>query len=133
VDGYSLFEAMLELHSGREPAIRQRAGRQKVAASFVLRDLSGEGLSRWPTRTEIARLAADHPDAHVMIYPKRGADLAREMKWLGSYRYGVFNLGADSLDELFARFHRICAQIAFHPRGHRVPDVERLLAQAGEG
>ena len=133
VDGYSLFEAMLDLHSGREPAIRHRAGRQKVAASFVLRDLAGEGLSRWPTRTEIARLAADHPDAHVMIYPKRGADLAREMKWLGSYRYGVFNLGADSLDDLFARFHRICAQIAFHPRSHRVPDVALLLAQAGEG
>ena len=133
VDGYSLFEAMLDLHSGREPTVRHRAGRQQVAASFVLRDLSGEGLSRWPTRTEIARLAADHPDAHVMIYPKRGADLAREMKWLGSYRYGVFNLGADSLDELFARFHRICEQIAFHPRGHRVPDVALLLAQAGEG
>jgi hypothetical protein len=59
---------------------------------------------------------ADHPDAHVMIYPKRGADLAREMKWLGTYRYGVFNLGADSPDELFARFHRICEQITFHPR-----------------
>ena len=129
VDGYSLFEAMLDVYSGREPQVRHREGRQEVAASFVLRDLSGEGLSRWPGRTELARLAADNPDVHVMIYPKRGADLAREMKWLGSYRYGVFNLGADSLEGLFARFQRICAQISFHPRGHRVEDLE-LAAEA---
>ena len=131
VDGYSLFEAMLDVYSGRDPVIRHRQGRQKVAASFVLRDLAGEGLSRWPGRAEIARLAADNPDVHVMVYPKRGADLAREMKWLGTYRYGVFNLGADSLEELFRRFHRICAQITFHPRNHRQPDVELLLAEAG--
>lgn len=43
-----------------------------------------------------------------MFYPKRGADLAREMKWLGSYRYGVFNPGANSPREMFARFQRLC-------------------------
>jgi hypothetical protein len=119
VDGYSLFEAMLDIHMGREPGVRKGQGRQAVAASFVLRDLAGEGLSRWPTRTELARLAADNADAHVMVYPKRGADLAREMKWLGSYRYAVFNMGAESAEALFARFHRICGEITFHPRGHR--------------
>jgi hypothetical protein len=40
------------------------------------------------------------------------------MKWLGSYRYGVFNIGAASVEELFARFQRLCAQVTFHPRGH---------------
>ena len=131
VDGYSLFEAMLDVHAGREPVRRHRHGRQAVAASFVLRDLVGEGLSRWPSRTELARLASDHPDIHVMVYPKRGADLAREMKWLGSYRYGVFNLGAESTEALFRRFHRLCEQITFHPRGHRPPDLDLLLSDAG--
>jgi hypothetical protein len=130
VDGYSLFEAMLDVHGGREPVLRHRQGRQAVAASFVLRDLSGEGLSRWPKRTELARLAADNPDVHVMVYPKRGADLAREMKWLGSYRYGVFNLGAESSEALFARFHRICQQITFHPRSHRELAGGLLLGDA---
>ena len=130
VDGYSLFEAMLDVHAGREPVLRHREGRQKVAASFVLRDLAGEGLSRWPGRQEQARLARAHPDVHVMLYPKRGADLAREMKWLGSYRYGVFNTGAESLEALFARFDAICRDITFHPRGHRQPDVELLLQDA---
>ena len=128
VDGYSLFEALLALDCGEEPVVLHRKGRQRHAASFVLRDLAGEGLARWPSAGEIARLQARHPDAHVMIYRKRGADLAREMKWLGSYRYGVFNLGGDTLEDLFARFHRLCAHITFHPRSHRLPDVEMLLA-----
>ena len=128
VDGFSLFEAMLDLHAGRELVLRHREGHQKVAASFVLRDLTGEGLSRWPTRTELARLSADHPDMHVMFYPKRGADLAREMKWLGSYRYGVCNLGADSTEALFARFHRFSQRIGFHPRSHRLAESPMVLA-----
>ena len=115
VDGYSLFEALLELESGGEPVIRHREGRDRHAASFVLRDLSGEGLARWPAAREIAALKAAHPDAHVMIYRKRGADLRREMKWLGSYRYGVFNVGAASVEELFARFERFRSAIDFHP------------------
>jgi ATP-grasp domain len=127
VDGYSLFEALLALECGEEPVVTRRQGRQQHAASFVLRDLAGEGLSRWPSRGELAALKAKHPDAHVMLYPKRGADLAREMKWLGSYRYGVFNLGGESLEEMFTRFHRICADITFHPASHRTPDVELLV------
>ncbi len=120
VDGYSLFEAMLDVHAGREPRLARGAGASRHAASFVWRDLTGDGLSRWPSARELHALAARHPDAHLMVYPKRGADLAREMKWLGSYRYAVFNVGAASLDELFARERRMSAEITFHPRG-RLP------------
>lgn len=133
VDGFSLFDALLDLHSGLEPVIRHRDGRDRHAASFVLRDLSGEGLTRWPSAAEIARLQSRNPDIHVMIYPKRGADLRREMKWLGSYRYGVFNLGGESLEAMFARFHRICGEITFHPSSHREPDVALLVAEAAGG
>ena len=130
VDGYSLFDVLLALESGEEPVVRRREGRQKHAASFVLRDLAGEGLTRWPRPPEIARLQERNPDIHEMIYPKRGADLRREMKWLGSYRYGVFNLGGATLEEMFCRFHRLCGEITFHPRSHRLPDVEMLLTDA---
>ena len=133
VDGYSPFEAALDLHAGREPVIRRGQGASRHAASFVLRDLAGEGLSRWPSAAEARELAARHPDAHVMLYPKRGADLAREMKWLGSYRYGVFNFGAPTLEALFGRFQRICSEITFHPRSHRTPEAALLLEDvAGE-
>jgi hypothetical protein len=130
VDGYSLFEAMLDLGAGNEPRIRKRAGASRHAASFVLRDLSGEGLGRWPSTGQVRALQDRNPDAHVMIYRKRGGDRAREVKWLGSYRYGTLNFGATTLEELFARFHRICEQIDFHPRGHEVPAIELLMAQA---
>ena len=131
VDGYSLFEALLEIACGREPVLRRGAGRQRHAASFVLRDLTGAGLGRWPSAAAIRALQARHPDAHVMIYRKRGADLAREMKWLGSYRYGVFNLGGATLEEMFGRFRRICADIDFHPAGQRVPAAD--LSEEGAG
>jgi len=117
VDGVNLFDVLLDLECGEEPVLRRGGGRDRVAASFVLRDLDGRGLSRFPSRREIARLQALHPDAHLMIYPKRGADLAREMKWLGSYRYAVFNAGAATPEALHARFEELCRQIDFHPRG----------------
>jgi len=132
VDGYSLFEAMLDVHAGREPAVRHRQGRNRHAASFVLRDLNGEGLSRWPSRGDITRLRADNPDVHVMVYPKRGADLAREVKWLGSYRYGVFNLGGATTEEMFGRFLRISEDISFHPRSHNHPAALLLLQGQGD-
>jgi len=132
VDGYSLFDALLDLESGLEPTVRRGEGRQRHAASFVLRDLSGEGLSRWPSRAQIERLQASNPDAHVMIYPKRGADLRRELKWLGSYRYGVFNVGGATLEEMFGRFHRLCGQIDFHPASRRLPATAHLAEELGD-
>ena len=133
VDGYNAFEAMLALNLGEEPLRRHRQGAQRHAASFVLRDLCGEGLARWPGRHELAELRRRHPGVHAMFYPKRGADLAREMKWLGSYRYGVFNLGADSTREMFARFQRLCDDIGFHPRGQALPGISPMATEPGVG
>ena len=126
VDGYSLFELLLDLECGAVPRVRHGEGPDRVAASFVLRDLHGRGLSRWPSAREIASLQAAHPNTHLMVYPKRGADLAREMKWLGSYRYVVFNVGAGSAEALHARFDRLCAQIDFHPPGAVAPHAAAL-------
>jgi biotin carboxylase len=132
VDGYCAFEAMLDLNSGREPVVRHREGRDRVAASFVLRDLSGEGLARWPRASETGELRERNPDAHVMVYAKRGVDLAREMKWLGSYRYAVVNIGAPTAEALFARFRRIAEQITFHPSGHVMPAEPALERSPGD-
>jgi hypothetical protein len=116
VDGYDMFEALLALQCGEAPRIARGEGRQKHAASFVWRDLAGAGLSRWPTPREIGELAARHAEGHLMVYPKRGADLAREMKWLGTYRYAVFNTGGATREEMLASFERMDRDIDFHPR-----------------
>ena len=133
VDGYSMFEAVLALDSGELPDVRHRQGRCSVAASFVLRDFTGAGLRRQPSAAEIRALRQAHPAARVMIYPKRGADLKREMKWLGSYRYGVCNIGGEGFEDMFAQFRRISQAIGFHPADHEVPNLESLLAQVGTG
>jgi hypothetical protein len=129
VDGMNLFDVLLDLECGEAPVLRRGEGRDRVAASFVLHDLEGRGLSRLPSRRDIARLQARHPQAHLMVYPKRGADLAREMKWLGSYRYAVFNAGAATPDALHAKFEELCRQIDFHPRGS--PRGAGALAREG--
>ncbi len=131
VDGFSPFDAMIALACGDEPRLSRGQGRQRHAASFVLRDLAGEGLSRWPGAAQIERLRALDPDAHVMIYPKRGADLARELKWLGSYRYGVVNLGGATLEEMFERFAAISARIDFHPASGAA-GAQALAAETGD-
>ena len=133
VDGYSPFDVMIDLHSGRAPALRHRAGRDRHAASFVLRDLEGAGLARWPSAGEVRALQQRNPDAHVMVYPKRGRDLARELKWLGSYRYAVFNLGAPSVAALFERFRGLCRQVSFHPRGHLAALAGEALLESSSG
>ncbi|MGE0358568.1 MAG: acetyl-CoA carboxylase biotin carboxylase subunit family protein [Burkholderiales bacterium] len=130
VDGYNLFDALVDLESGREPEVRRRQGRDAVAASFVLRDLAGEGLGRWPGRGEIALLRERHPEARIMVYPKRGADLRREVKWLGSYRYGVVNLGAAAPADLFAAYARVHGDIGFHPRGRGAALAGDLLGES---
>jgi hypothetical protein len=107
---------LIALATGQEPRILRRQGRNRVAASFVLRDLRGEGLSRWPRQGEIERLRERHREANIQVYRKRGASLRREMKWLGTYRYAVINLGATTPAELFSAFERIRADIDFHPR-----------------
>ncbi len=123
VDGYSLFDVLVALAAGETPPVRRRQGRNRVAASFVLRDLRGEGLSRWPRKAEIERLRGRHPEARIMVFPKRGAGLRRELKWLSTYRYAVINLGAPTPADLFSAFERIRADIDFHPRGQAMPDL----------
>ena len=132
VDGYSPLDVMIDLHAGSAPRLARGGGRDRHAASFVLRDLDGTGLSRWPSRAELRRLQERNPDVHAMLYPKRGADLARELKWLGSYRYAVFNLGAPTQAGLFERFRRLCAEVTFHPHGHALPELEALAGPAGD-
>jgi hypothetical protein len=53
----------------------------------------------------------EYPDALLMLYLKRGASLAREMKWLGSYRYAVLSMGASSSDDLQQGFHAIGSRL----------------------
>jgi len=113
VDGFNPYEALLDLSLGRMPEVPHRAGRYNHAASFVLRRFGRTRVVRAPSKAEIHDVRRRHRDARLMIYVKKGASLEREMKWLGSYRYAVLNLGGRDHSDLFARYHSVAKELAF--------------------
>jgi len=115
VDGTNPYQLLLDLALGRVPQLEHGAGRFTRATSFVFRKFDGRALARTPSPEQVARFSADQPDAKLMLYLKRGAALAREMKWLGSYRYAVLNMGGTSATDLVARYRAACRQLAFDP------------------
>lgn len=104
VDGANPYRMLLELACGVAPSGARAAPRFRHAASFAFRKFDGKPLSVHPTAEQIAGVGRDFPEARLMLYLKRGLALANEMKWLGSYRYGVVNLGATTSDGLHRRF-----------------------------
>jgi hypothetical protein len=104
VDGVRPYEMLLALAVGDAPSAAAAVPRYRHAASFALRKFDGKPLAAHPTASQIAHAREAYPDAHLMLYLKRGASLAREMKWMGSYRYAVVNMAALTQQELYARF-----------------------------
>jgi hypothetical protein len=107
VDGVSPYEALFALACGDAPRLARGTPRYRHAASFALRKFDGKPLGAHPTPAQLERVRRDYPEARLMLYLKSGASLAREMKWLGSYRYAVVNMGAGSVDDLQRRFHAL--------------------------
>lgn len=105
VDGVLPYLALFDLAVGRAPRLNRSAPRYRHAASFALRKFDGKPLAIHPSAEQIERVRREYPEARLMLYLKRGGSLAREMKWLGSYRYAVVNLAAGSAEESHRRFH----------------------------
>src|SRR5688572_1259981 len=107
VDGINPHRMLLELCTGAAPrALRVPTG-CSIAASLVSRRFDGLPLEREPSAADVARVRRRFPDAAVMLYLKRGQALEREMKWLGSYRYAVVNMGGASEEILNHRYAEI--------------------------
>jgi biotin carboxylase len=112
VEGFSLYEALLALALGREPEIVRGRGRFGAAASFVFRAFD-DAVKREPSAVEAAWLAHRYPDAILQTWIKHGNSRRREVKWLGSYRYALLNLGGRDRDDLFRRFEDVCRHVRF--------------------
>lgn len=111
VDGLRPYEMLLALAAGEAPGAARDAARYRHAGSFALRKFDGKPLASHPTPAQLERVRRDYPDAQLMLYLKRGSSLAREMKWLGSYRYAVVNMGAGSQQGLHERFRALARQL----------------------
>ena len=115
VDGFSSYACQIALATGgnANAVVKRRAGRYKHAASFVLRSFEQKALKRVPSLARVAEIERRFEDSRIMVYVKRGASLAREFKWLGSYRYCLINLGGHSHDDLHDRYHAARRELAF--------------------
>jgi biotin carboxylase len=113
VDGFNPYDILVALTLGNTPKHSFRQGACNHAASFVLRAFPGSQLKSAPDAEHIKRIRNQYPDARIMIYVKTGSSLAREYKWLGSYRYAVFNLGAKTSQDLHQRYHQVRSQLPF--------------------
>jgi hypothetical protein len=107
VDGIHPHRMLVDLCTGVAPALVRKSTGDSIAASLVSRRFDGRPLERKPRAADVASVRRRFPDATVMLYLKRGAALAREMKWLGSYRYAVVNLGGASEEMLDRRYAEI--------------------------
>lgn len=90
----------LAMALGRDPATLPRAVPQGgAAASLVYRSFAGESTPPPPDAAAREALMREFPDALLHTFGKAGHALERELKWLGSHRYGTLHLhGADRAD-----------------------------------
>ena len=104
VQGRCAHAMSLALALGQDPASMPRgeptAG---AAASQVYRSFDPSAGVRMPGAAQQAELAKAFPDARLFLYPKAGHSLARDFKWLGSYRHGIVHLGGRDASDLRER------------------------------
>ena len=110
VDGMDLYAMALALAHGQDPwAVPRSQPSANIATSAVYRvfDRSAEHLTQnipaMPNPDQLAVLKQKFPDHLLLQFPKAGHSLARDFKWLGSYRYGILHLGGRDADDLRAR------------------------------
>jgi len=113
VDGCRPYGMLFSLAVGEVPESVHGEGRFRSAASFIFRRFRKPLKQRIPSKAELAHALAPYPDAKMMLYYKKGSSLDREIKWLGSYRYAVLNLGGLSRGDLFDRFNQVCKKLHF--------------------
>jgi hypothetical protein len=128
VDGVDLHRLGLELAFGRDPArlswAEPAAG---AAASFVYRCFEPAERPAMPGTAQRAALAERFPDALLFRFAKSHGQIARDFKWLGSYRYGILHLGGRDARDLRERCLAASellgwpAPYAWHPAKTHVP------------
>ncbi len=102
VDGSNSYDVLLDLALGREPRFRRNGGEFAYSASFVMRTFEGKKLKSVPTVEQVDEFGSRYDEATIKVYGKAGTSMKGEMKAIGSYRYAIINVAANSLLDLFA-------------------------------
>jgi len=102
--GVDLHAISLALAHGRDPAsLRVAEPTAGAAASFVYRALRPDDTVVMPGAKQQHALAQAYPGSLLFLYPKSPGSVARDFKWLGSYRYAIVHLGGKDEADLRRR------------------------------
>ncbi|HEY1059448.1 MAG TPA: ATP-grasp domain-containing protein [Limnobacter sp.] len=100
VRGVNLHDIAFALAHGMDPALLDHtAPTAGTASSFVYRSFDPTMRPAMPTLQQRHALEREFPDSLLFQFPKDASEIARDFKWLRSYRYGIVHLGGmDPLD-----------------------------------
>ena len=113
VDGLNTYSILLDLALGRQPAVKRRQGRYKVAASCVLRLFEDRHILKVPTTAQIALLLKKFPDARVEILASEGKKLSQQLQDGQSYRYGVVSIGGRDISDIQSTLEQFHDELPF--------------------
>lgn len=137
VVGLDLHSVAMALAHNEDPALLPRtAPTAGAAASFVYRSFVPHAPVQQPSRAQQSALAQQYPDALLLCFPKAPGQIARDFKWLGSYRYGIMHLGAPDARQLRARCEKassLLGWVAPYAELHSTVAAESDIACAVEG
>lgn len=114
VRGVCLHEVSLALAHGRDPAdLPQHPPTAGAAASFVQRVFDPQAPVSMPCAEQLARFATAFPQGLVMQFPRSAGSIARDFKWLGSYRYGIVHLAGATVADMLDRYRHACSLLGW--------------------
>ncbi|MFW6059619.1 MAG: ATP-grasp domain-containing protein [Phycisphaeraceae bacterium] len=114
VDGVSHHQVVVDLALGREPRWQTGRGMYRCAAKCYLRTFRDGVVTRVPDAEELARIAREMPGTIVRPSVREGqrlSDVPDEDSY--SYPLAQIYLGADSREELLARYARCVEMLGF--------------------
>ncbi len=118
VQGIDSHALSLALATGADAAaLAARSGlpkRDGAASSFVYRSFTAQAPAM-PSAEQVRALKQAFPDALLLTFPKNAGSIARDFKWLGSYRYGILHLGGRDAADLRERCERASALLGWPP------------------
>ncbi|QCB48693.1 ATP-grasp domain-containing protein [Hydrogenophaga sp. PAMC20947] len=121
--GVDMHALALALAHGRDPAnVPRQAPSAGMAASFVYRAFDPGDAVTLPTQAQRQAMLSAFPDGLLFPYPKSAGSIARDFKWLGSYRFGIIHLGGRDAADLQER-----CELASALLGWTAPYAEPLM------
>lgn len=124
VDGLNLHDMGIQMALDIKPDVTKHSMPSRIGASFVFRRFDLSDLPAPPTAAQLAWLRRFDPQARLACFFKTGSQLVREMKWLGSYRYAVLNMTAETEAALMEKYEIVKHHLGFKVGWSAVGDPE---------